>query len=320
VSPTISIIIPAYNAEQFLAATLNSVLAQTVSEWELLIIDDGSHDSTRMISEKYAARDPRIQVWTKANAGVSAARNFGYARSNPNSEFLCFLDADDVWEPKALEILRQALTAHPEAPAAYGLARYIDKAGAALEPGVCESHQRTRWGIEDGRVTRWPDDRPTDFTVEAVMERIVTSGTVLIRRHTLEISGLFDPSLRLWEDWDLWLRISRIGGLIFVNKLVLGYRQHGGNVSAQLDALEAGEWHVRYKLLASLHDDPHHLKIARLGLQYRHRNEVKQRLRSVPGLCRQRRIGSATRQTLSALKSGAAYFGVQLPSKRQPPR
>ena len=315
-SPKISIIIPAYNAERFLAATLNSILAQTISEWELLIIDDGSSDATVPISEKYASRDPRIRVLSQANAGVSAARNFGYAQSSPTTEFVCFLDADDVWEPNALKILRESLVSHPEAPAVYGLARYIDQAGAVLEPGVCESHQQTRWGIENGRVTRWPEDRPTDFTVEAVMERIMTAGTVLIRRSTLEISGLFDTSLRLWEDWDLWLRISRIGGLVFVNRLVLGYRRHEGNVSAQLEALEAGEWHVRHRLLESLHDDPQNLQIARLGLQFRHRDEVKRRLKTIPALCRQRRIRSATRQTLSALKFGAAYFRVQMQSKR----
>ena len=314
--PKISIIVPAYNAERFLAATLSSILAQTVSNWELLIVDDGSQDSTQAIAKEYAARDSRIRALTQPNAGVSAARNFGYAQTSVGTEFVCFLDADDVWEPTALEILQTALHAHPEAPAVYGLARYIDKDGEALEPGVCEDHQIYRWGLENGRVILWPEDRPTDFTVEAVMERVMTSGTVLLRRRTLELSGLYDTSLCMWEDWDLWLRVSRLGGLFFVNQLVLGYRRHEGNVSGKIDALEAGEWQVRHKLLASLHDDPEHLQIARLGLQWRHRNEVKHRLQSVPALCRQRRLIPATRQTFAALKSGAAYFGLHLQSKR----
>lgn len=317
IAPKISIIVPAYNGERFLAATLESILAQTVSEWELFIVDDGSQDSTRAIAEQYADRDSRIHTLTQANAGVSAARNFGYAQTNAAAEFVCFLDADDVWEPAALKTLLAAIIANPDAPAVYGLARYIDKDGEPLEPGVCEGHQQYRMGLEKGRVIQWPDDRATDFTVEAVMERVMTCGTVLIRRRVLEIAGLFDPSLSMWEDWDLWLRVSRIGGLIFVNQLVLGYRRHENNVSGKLDALEAGEWNVRYKLLASLHADPENLQIARLGLQWRHRNEVKHRLQSIPSLCRQRRLLPATRQTLSAIKSGAAYFGLHLQSKRQ---
>ena len=312
----ISIIIPAYNARLYLEQTLDSVLAQTISSWALVVVDDGSQDDTRAIADRYAARDPRIQVYSQANAGVSAARNFGFAQTDPSCELMIFLDADDVWEANALETLAAALNAHPEAPAAYGLARYIDQAGQPLEPGVCEGHQQHRWGIENGRVISWPPDRPTDFSVEAVMERVMTPGTVLVRRSALEASGLFDPSLRLWEDWDLWLRVSRIGGMIFLNTLVLGYRRHDSNASGQPEAVEAAEWQVRRKLLESLQDDLENLVVARLGLEYRQRNVVSHCLARARGLWREQRFGSAARQGLDALGEYAALLRLQRAHRR----
>ncbi|MGI4792365.1 MAG: glycosyltransferase family 2 protein [Janthinobacterium lividum] len=300
--PQISIVIPAYNAEAYLAWTLDSVLAQTVTAWELLIVDDGSADRTAAIAEFYARQDPRICLISQANAGVSAARNFGFDRSDPSTEFLIFLDADDVWEPSALAVLLETLGDHPEAPAAYGLARYIGKAGEPIELGICEGHQQFRIGLENGRVIVWPPERPTTFAVEAVMERVMTSGTVLIRRLAFQSAGLFDVHLRMWEDWDFWLRLSRVGGLIFRNTLVLGYRRHDTNISGQLDLLEAGEWRVRYQLLESVKDDPFYLQIAFQALAYRHRCAVGHRLQSAKSRCLSRHLSAAVSEIAGAGK------------------
>ena len=314
--PNIAIIVPAFNTARFLASALDSILAQTVSAWEVILVDDGSEDDTGAIARRYAARDPRIHVYSQANAGVSAARNFGFAQADPAAEGVIFLDADDVWEPDALETLGQALAAHPEAPAVYGLARYIDATGQPLEPGVCEGHQQHRFGVENGRVIFWPPDRPTDFNVEAVMERVMTPGTVLVRRRALEQSGLFDPSLRLWEDWDLWLRVSQLGGLIFLNTLVLGYRQHEANASGSPEAVEAAEWQVRRKLLESLQDDLEHLVVARLGLEYRQRSAVSHCLSRAKSLLRERRFGPAARQGLAAVRECAALLRLRRAHRR----
>ncbi len=277
-TPAISIVIPAFNTEAYLEHTLDSVLAQTVAEWELCLVNDGSADRTAEIAAQYAAQDPRIRAVFQANSGVSAARNFGAVQTQ--APLLIFLDADDVWEPDALAVLWETLHAHPEAPAVYGLARYIGKHGEPIDFGVCEGHQRFRLGLEHGRVRVWPADRPTTFAVEAVMERVMTCGTVLMRRKAWEEAGPFDVELRMWEDWDFWLRLSRVGGLVFNDTLVLGYRRHEANVSSQRDLLESGEWRVRQKLLGKVKDDPAHLKMARQGLAYRHRCAVRHRLQA----------------------------------------
>ena len=308
--PQISIIVPACNAETYLAATLDSVLAQTLISWELLIVNDGSADSTAEIACRYAENDPRIRLISQANFGVSAARNFGFAETRSATDFLIFLDADDVWDPGALAVLLETLNAHPEAPAAYGLARYVGKAGEPIEPGVCEGHQRFRLGLENGRVIVWPPDRPTTFAVEAVMERVMTCGTVLIRREAFQKAGLFDPGLRMWEDWDYWLRLSRLGGLIFTDILVLGYRRHDTNVSGRRDLLEAGEWLVRRNLLQSVRDDPVHLPIARQGLAYRHRCAVSHHLHSAKSHCFAKQPAAAIQELAAAGKHLSKFMQI----------
>ncbi len=308
-SPEISIVIPAFNAEAYLRQTLDSVFAQTFRDWELIVVDDGSADRTGEIAGEYARIEPRMALVSLPNGGVSAARNHG--ANLTHAPLLIFLDADDVWEPDALATLRQTLNALPEAPAVYGLAQYIGKRGEPIDLGTCEGHQRFRLGLENGRVIVWPEDRPTTFAVEAVMERVMTCGTVLMRRAAFTQAGSFDPDLRMWEDWDFWLRLSRLGDLVFTNSLVLGYRRHDTNVSSQQDLLAAGEWRVREKLLQTVKDDPVHLAIARQGLAYRHRCAVLHRLQAAKACGLNHRPAAAVREIAAAARHLAAFLRLR---------
>ena len=101
--PAISVIVPVYQAEALLPQCVESVLAQTFSDWELLLIDDGSRDGSPALCDGYAARDPRIRVFHKPNGGVSTARNLGLEQAT--GPYIAFLDADDAFEPAALETL-----------------------------------------------------------------------------------------------------------------------------------------------------------------------------------------------------------------------
>ena len=102
----VSIIVPAYNAEQYLEQTISSILSQSETDWELLLIDDGSTDTTPALCRKYAADDPRIRAYHQANAGPSAARNYGISLAR--GEYLTFLDADDILHPDFLKVTLQA--------------------------------------------------------------------------------------------------------------------------------------------------------------------------------------------------------------------
>ena len=98
----ISIVIPVYNAERYLPATVQGVLSQTFTEWDLVIINDGSHDTSHQLALEYSNLDPRITAISQDNSGVAAARNIGYRNIHARSEYVIFLDHDDVWQPEAL--------------------------------------------------------------------------------------------------------------------------------------------------------------------------------------------------------------------------
>jgi len=267
-TPEVSIIVPAYEAARFVGATLASVQAQTISSWELILVDDGSTDETLRIAEQYAAADPRIRALAQANSGPSAARNHGYAAADPGSKYIIFLDADDLWEKDTLKILIGVLERNPDALAAHGTAQYIDADGQLIRDEFVEFHQRQRWGIEGNRIVSWATDQPTSFAVEVLMERIITAGTVLLRRKALEVAGLWNPDLRMWEDWDLWLRICLHGDIAFTNTVVLRYRRHNNNLSNNQHALETGELRIRQRLIATLKEDATHRAIALAGLRH----------------------------------------------------
>src|SRR5215813_11854545 len=103
----ISIVTPAYNAETYLPATLASISAQSHKYWELIVVDDGSADRTPDVVREWAQMDSRIRLHQQANAGVAAARNAGYRMISSQSQFVIFLDADDLWRPRCLERLAQ---------------------------------------------------------------------------------------------------------------------------------------------------------------------------------------------------------------------
>ena len=304
---TTNIIIPAYNAARFLPQTLDSVRGQTDPDWNVLVVDDGSTDTTWTLAHGYAERDPRIFAIRQANAGPSAARNRGFAAAPPAAEFVTFLDADDLWEPDTLQTLSDALHAHPDALAAYGLAVAIDEHGELWEPGFLEEHQRMRFGIYRGRLRRWPLEWPTTFAVEAVTERIITAGTVLIRRTALDTlvqlagsAGPFDPALRLWEDWDLWLRLTRTGAMHFVDQPVLRYRRHAQNLSGPSADLEDGARRVRAKLLDDLRRDSSNLRVARLGARAHFRLRAAGHVARARGCLRERQPRAALQQLKDA--------------------
>jgi len=298
----INIVTPVHNGARFLPQTISSVLAQTRADWNWIIVDDGSTDATRDIACHAAGGDSRIRVIPQANAGVSASRNRGYCAADPDAEFLIFLDADDLWEPNTLDVLTHSLETHPNVLAAHGLSVAIDAEGQPFEPGFLEQHQRERWGIDNGRLTLWPPDKPTTFAVEAVTERIITPGTVLIRRSALAelcraegVDGPFAPCISLWEDWDLWLRLTLLGGMQFVDEPVLRYRRHENGLSCT-PALEEGARRVRRKLIAGLRSDPARLRIAQMGSRSHYRLRASAHLSQARGCVSERRPLAALQQ------------------------
>src|SRR5262245_11363310 len=242
----VSIIIPTYNSGTFLGETVESVRRQTVDDWELLLVDDGSADDTVARIVAWAAGDGRIKLLRQDHRGPNHARNLGFAASDPTSGTVVFLDHDDVWEADALTTLRGALDAHQGAAAAYGLAYYMDEHGAEYDAGI-EAWTRDRHAVVGRRVERVTAGAATGFPVLAIRKPTPTPGQVLIRRAALEQAGPWDVDTVAAADYDLWLRLSLIGGLVFVDRRVIAWRQHGRSFSKRSALVERSDLVVRRK-------------------------------------------------------------------------
>jgi glycosyltransferase involved in cell wall biosynthesis len=204
-TPTLSVVLPVYNAGAFLDDALRSVLRQPLAELEVIAVDDGSSDETPERLAAWAAREPRLRAIRQANAGPAAARNRGLAEAR--APLVGFIDADDLWPANKLALQLARLRDTPALQAISGFTTYFDRADAAgLEPAP------------DAR-------RVTLFHVHL--------GATLFRRELLRELGDFDPARRFSEDHDLWLRLREAGsGFVILRRTTLFYRRHDQSMTA----------------------------------------------------------------------------------------
>ncbi|HAN56206.1 MAG TPA: glycosyl transferase [Betaproteobacteria bacterium] len=210
----IAIIMPCYNCAAHLATSIGSVLAQTYTDWELIVVDDGSTDTSA--AQVATLDDPRIQLIRQANAGVSAARN--RALQAANSELIAFLDADDTWAPTFLEAMLKALDAQPAAVLAYCGWQNIGLPGGRGAPFV-------------------PPDYETPHKLETLLGgcRWPIHAT-LTRRAAITTASGFNPRYSHAEDFALWLQIATQAPITRVADVLAYYHFHG---SAQASANHA---------------------------------------------------------------------------------
>jgi glycosyltransferase involved in cell wall biosynthesis len=240
----VSVIIPAYNAEAYLGEALESVLGQTWSAVEAIVVDDGSTDGTLAIAEAAAAGDGRVRVVSQRNAGPSAARNAGMAVAR--GEAVCFLDADDVFLPDKVSRQMQHLLDHADCALVY----------SDFEVGDEELHP-----IEHRSV------RPIDVPMRLAMAYRTPFAplSVLLRRSLVEATGGFDPSLAACEDRDYWIRAERLGQFCYLTGPVGIYRTHSGQSHRDLSRERAGQ---RATLAKNFAPGSPELRIARSCLAY----------------------------------------------------
>lgn len=318
----VSIVTPAFNAARFLAETLDSVRAQTFSDWEMIVIDDGSTDGTAALAEGYAAaRDGRIRVVTQPNAGVANARNRGVeAMSAADAGFAIFLDHDDFWENDALESLRRPLLEDPALAAAHGLALQVDHRGKPFENGEGGTLDYDRRKlIRRGRGYRpvtCARTEPTSFAVQVYDGCICTPGLMLIRRSALERAGRFDPDLAPCDDWDMWLRLSLLGDIAFVDRVVLFWRQHDANASWNRQGMHRALSQIRRKTISLPGLTPEQRQMA--YLRYRRqfvsvfRQNARDSARWAGDEWRKGRIAAGLGHAANALRYYGGYLGRHL--------
>ncbi|MEG4802111.1 glycosyltransferase family 2 protein [Microcoleus sp. ARI1-B5] len=224
--PLISVIIPAYNAEEFIVKTLESVLSQTYQNIEILVVDDGSTDTTAEIIKSFAKKDSRIILLQQSNAGVAAARNLAIEKSK--GEYIAPIDADDIWYPQNLEKQVECLIkSEPSVGVVYSWSLDINEQDL-LTGGFYNS-------TIEGEV----------YTALVYKYFLGNASSSLIRRVCFERVGAYNCKLKLedaqgCEDWELHLRIAEHYQFKVVPEYLVGYRQISSSMSCNYAAMAKG--------------------------------------------------------------------------------
>jgi glycosyltransferase involved in cell wall biosynthesis len=235
-SPLVGVVVPAYNSARWITATLESLQTQTLTEWTCVVVDDGSTDDTAQIVRKIAAVDERILVVQQSNRGLPSARNTGLA-ALPDCRYVAFLDADDLYRPRALELLVRTLEKRADAVGAYGLAEYVDESGATIGAGLHPARQRWRREIAGHRLALQDPKADASFRTIVVGSPIWPPAVALQRTEQVRAVGGFDPSFPMAEDWEFYLRITRRGPYAAVDEHVAQYRRQGTNMTSRHDEM-----------------------------------------------------------------------------------
>lgn len=222
----VTVVIPAYNAAQYLAETIESVLAQTFKNFELLIIENGSTDNTVEVAYQYSQQDKRVKIFsTGSNSGVSAARNKGIQLAV--GKVFAFLDADDQWLPNKLTSHIEHLNQDTNLGVSFGRVEFLSPDGKPTRQ-FCNN--------------RLSDIQPQHFLYE---NPTITASNLVFRREVFEQMGGFEESMRYSEDMELLLRVAcsnrwKIEGL---NEVLTQYRTSPKGLSSNLHGMEEG-WNL----------------------------------------------------------------------------
>jgi glycosyltransferase involved in cell wall biosynthesis len=224
----VSVIIPTYNRAHVISRAVESVLAQTFQDFELLIVDDGSHDETREILASYGNR---ITYLYQENHGVSHARNTGIRASS--GDFVALLDSDDAWMPEKLERQLAAMASQPDIPLCHTEEIWI-RNSVRVNPG--KKHRKYGGYI-------FPYCLPLC---------VVSPSSVVLRRWIFDKIGLFDETLPACEDYDLWLRIAQKYSVIFLEEpLLMKYGGHADQLSRKYWGIDRFRIQALVKLLTT---------------------------------------------------------------------
>ena len=215
-----SIIIPVFNRAKYIGRAIQSVISQTISDWELIVVDDCSTDYSLQVAKSF--QGPQIIVLqTTGNSGAAAARNLGIQFSS--GKFISFLDSDDAYETSFLEESVRKFNSLPlEVGMIWTGLRYLKKEGAKL---------RTEEQI-------WRPDISDPYKLFLSDLRIGTNSGITIRREVFDKVGLFDESLRAAEDTDLFLRISKVYNVDYLDKVLINiYQGREDHLSKRFDKI-----------------------------------------------------------------------------------
>lgn len=214
--PYFSIVIPVFNKERFVAKTLKSVLVQGFSDFEIIIVNDGSTDDSE--AKIKAFNDSRIRYFSKENEGVAVTRNFGIEKAT--ADFICFLDADDYWHPTFLETMHRFTNQFPEQKAF----------ASAIEIETKNKLVNAQYSIPKNS-----DFEIVDFFDASQKECVLWTSGSCFHKSVFEKVGMFDTNIKKGEDTELWIRIGLQFQIVFIWKILARYVYDKASASRNWD-------------------------------------------------------------------------------------
>ena len=211
INPAISVLLPVYNAEQFVREAVDSILAQSFADFELIALDDGSTDRSLSILREYEARDPRVRIITRENRGLVASLNQLMAAAR--GSYLARMDADDVCMPRRFEQQLAFLKSNPDHVAVGGWVIHMNESGLPIGP------------------VKTPTEHADIDQAHLKGHTSIWHPTALIKKDAVLSIGGYREEFQHAEDLDLWLRLAELGRLANLSEFVLRYRLHASSVS-----------------------------------------------------------------------------------------
>ncbi len=256
-SPLVSVILATYNMARYLADAIRSVLKQSQPDLELLVIDDGSTDHTREITESFKD-DVRLRYYWQPNSGQTRAKNVGIGLAC--GQFVAFCDADDMWTTDKLERQLPAFDDAGRVAVVYSRNRRVDENGVPL--GSSSSSPL----FPSGHVTQ-----------QLFVENFISFGTAMIRRSCLTEVGGFDETHRMGIDWDLWLRLSTKYEFRYVDAVTYLYRVWPGQISRDWRGRYEHAFRIMERFIAAY---PNTVSVTTVNEAYAHSYAQRARLRA----------------------------------------
>jgi len=214
-TPKISVIVPVYNVEKYLRECVDSVLAQTFKDFELILVDDGSPDNSGKICDEYAAKDSRVRVFHKTNGGVSSARNFGIKESR--ADYIAFLDSDDWWDFRFLEKMNAVAEKFPNAGCCCcGWFNNVSEDGKTIGMPILLPEYELGAIIEIDLI---------DYAAKNKGFFPVRADTILLKKDAVVRAGGFDETIVIFEDTAMLFTVCLNDGAAFLNETLAFFRR-----------------------------------------------------------------------------------------------
>ncbi len=245
--PLVSVIMPCFNHALFVGESIEAILAQSVADLELIIVDDCSRDDCRTVIEKYAGADRRVRaIYHDRNLGASRSRNDGIRAAR--GEYLAFCDADDVWMPMKLARQLEVLRKNPMHDVAYCDAEIVNERGMAT--GKRFSNQLPVPGDGSGRLFH-----------KFCTRNFVNTQTVVLRRNCVLDGRYFDERIKWVEDWWFWVRVSHRHSFVYTDEVLAKYRVHSRSTAVvQRRGYKVNRVKVFHRILRNYPEIPAELK------------------------------------------------------------